>query len=100
MRMFIAALLGAAACLPALAFAAPLFPDPANAAASVPALEAPSALAGYRPHRDQPSPGWQALNRAVTDPADGAGKRHASMHTGVTNAEGDGHGAHHAEAAK
>jgi hypothetical protein len=100
MRIIIAALLGAQTCLPSLAFAAPLFPDPANAAASVPTLEVPSALASYRPPREQPSPGWSALNRAVTDPADGAGKRHASMHSGATNAEGDGHGAYHAEAAK
>jgi hypothetical protein len=51
MRMSIAALLGAAALLPALVHATTL-PDPADAAASVPAISVPSAFADYQPYRD------------------------------------------------
>lgn len=100
MRMFIAALLGAAASLPALACATPLFPDPAEAGAAVPAVEAPSALAGYRPHREQQAPSWQALNREVAEPSGGTAKSRGPAHSGVADAQADGHGSHHGEAAK
>ncbi|NPT38306.1 hypothetical protein [Paraburkholderia xenovorans] len=108
MRTFIAALLGATACLPALVHATTMFPDPADAAVSVPAVEAPSTLADYRPYREQQTAGWRALNRAVTQPSDGAGMSHGTMHSGVDSgvdsgiaeAKDDGHGSHHEGAAK
>ncbi|EIF33262.1 hypothetical protein BCh11DRAFT_01027 [Burkholderia sp. Ch1-1] len=108
MRMFIAALLGATAYLPALVHAMPIFPDPADAAVSVPAVEVPSALADYRPYREQQTTSWQALNRAVTNPSDGAGMSHGTMHSGVDSgvnpgiaeAKDDAHGSHHEGAAK
>lgn len=52
MRMFIAALLGASALLPALVHATTTFPDPADAAASVPGVSVLSAFADYHPYRD------------------------------------------------
>jgi hypothetical protein len=66
MRMFILALVSAAALLPALGHAAPALPDPTDAAASVPAVSVPSAFADYQPFQDQKAPTWQELNQAVT----------------------------------
>ncbi|MFM0077976.1 hypothetical protein [Paraburkholderia sediminicola] len=76
MRTFIAALLGATAVLPALVHATPQHSDPADAAASVPAVSVPSAFADYRPYREQKAPTWQALNRAVAGPSGGHGTHH------------------------
>ncbi|WP_253958926.1 hypothetical protein [Paraburkholderia fungorum] len=114
MRTFIAALLGATAVLPALVHAMPTRPDPADPAASVPAVNVPSVFADYRPYREQKTPGWQLLNRAVASPSGGAGMNHGQMHldsdtddaNDVTNdGDNDGdnddqHGAHHEEPAK
>ncbi|WGS47382.1 hypothetical protein LFL97_40170 (plasmid) [Burkholderia sp. JSH-S8] len=69
MQLTLAALLGAVAFLPPFAHATTTQPDPADAAAPVPALAVPSAFDGYRPYRDGVGPGWQQLNRAVTEPA-------------------------------
>jgi hypothetical protein len=64
MRLLSAALLGAAASLPAFVRAsAPS--DPAEAAATVPAITVPSVFDGYRPYRDSDNPTWQELNQAV-----------------------------------
>lgn len=108
MRTFIAALLGAAACLPALVRAMPILPDPADAAAAVPAIEVPSTLADYRPYREQQTTSWQALNRAVTHLSNGAGASHGALHSAigpaidpaVAEAKDNGHGSHHEGAAK
>ncbi|NTZ87522.1 hypothetical protein FCJ61_32170 [Burkholderia metallica] len=72
MRLIIAALWGAAALVPSLAPAQTPFPDPADAAASVPDVTVPSAFDGYRPYRDDAGPGWKQLNRDVMErPAKG-----------------------------
>lgn len=100
MRTFIAALLGATACLPALAHATPILPDPADPAATVPAIDAPSALADYQPYREQQAPSWPALNRAAANPAKHAGASHGAMHPSIADAQEDGHGSHREEAEK
>jgi hypothetical protein len=114
MRTSIAAVLGATAVLPALVYAMSTRPDPADPAASVPAVNVPSVFADYRPYREQKTPGWQLLNRAVASPSGGAGMNHGQMHSDsdtddandVTNdGDNDGdnddqHGAHHEEPAK
>ncbi len=93
MRTFIAALLGATAVLPALVHAISLPPDPADAAASVPAVNVPSAFADYRPYREQKAPTWQALNRAVTSPSGKPQMDHGQMHSGDADANrSSGHG--------
>lgn len=65
MRLISAALLSAAAGLPALVHATTSMPDPTDAAASVPAAAVPSAFQGYRPYSDVDNPTWQQLNQAV-----------------------------------
>ena len=110
MRTFIAALLGATAVLPALVHAISLPPDPADAAASVPAVNVPSAFADYRPYREQKAPTWQALNRAVTSPSGKPQMDHGQMHSGDAEASANrssnhssnhsGHDAHHEEPAE
>ncbi|RXV68878.1 hypothetical protein D1006_27565 [Burkholderia stabilis] len=65
MRLITAALLGAAAIVPSLAPAQTPFPDPADAAATVPDVTVTSAFDGYRPYRDDEGPGWKQLNRDV-----------------------------------
>ncbi|MFY0590936.1 hypothetical protein ACOMWV_33660, partial [Burkholderia pseudomallei] len=65
MRKISAALLGASAAWPALVHATTAFADPADAAASVPAIVAPSALDDYRRYRDDDGPNWPQLNREV-----------------------------------
>jgi hypothetical protein len=100
MRMFIAALLSAAALLPALVHATTALPDPADAAASVPAVSVPSAFADYRPYRDQKAPGWQEVNRAVTSSSGMAGMSHAKTPSGGTDAKNNGHSSQHEEPAK
>jgi hypothetical protein len=100
MRTFIAALLGATAVLPALVHAMPTRPDPADPAASVPAVNVPSVFADYRPYREQKTPGWQALNRAVASPS---GQMHSGSDADDDANDGtndDQHGAHHEEPAK
>ncbi|REG50383.1 hypothetical protein B0G80_6808 [Paraburkholderia sp. BL6669N2] len=99
MRTFIVAL-GATACLPALAYAISIFPDPADPAASVPALDTPSVLADYRPYREQQAASWPALNRAVTHAAGRSGASHGSLHSGTAEAEEDAHSSHREGAAK
>ncbi|WGS54064.1 hypothetical protein LFL96_23800 [Paraburkholderia sp. D15] len=66
MRPFIAALLGATAGLPALVHAntPQAMADPADAAAPVPVLSAPSSFADYVPYRE-PAASWPALDRAT-----------------------------------
>ncbi|WP_236002532.1 hypothetical protein [Paraburkholderia elongata] len=114
MRTFIVALLGATAVLPALVHATPARPDPADAAASVPAVNVPSAFADYRPYREQKAPSWQALNRAVASPSgepemdhgqmhtgdDDTGPNHGSDHGSNDGSNHGGHGAHHEGPAK
>jgi hypothetical protein len=57
--------LGVAALLAAPALAAPLRPDPADPAASVPKLQHRSALADYRRHADPPPADWKGANQLV-----------------------------------
>ncbi|MET3212920.1 UNVERIFIED_ORG: hypothetical protein ABIC48_000663 [Burkholderia territorii] len=72
MRLIIAALCGAAALVPSLAPAQTSFPDPADAAASVPDVTVTSAFDGYRRYEDDAGPGWKQLNRDVMErPAKG-----------------------------
>ncbi|KVD82525.1 hypothetical protein WS62_23075 [Burkholderia sp. ABCPW 14] len=98
MRKISAALLGASAAWPALVHAT-MFADPADAAASVPAIVAPSALDGYRGYRDDDGPTWQQLNRAVAEPPRNAAAPSAKAGNGAAAAHG-GHGAMHGEAAQ
>jgi hypothetical protein len=65
MRIFSAALLGAAAALPTLVYATSSLPDPTDAAALVPAARVPSAFADYRPYQDKPPGSWKELNKAA-----------------------------------
>lgn len=95
MRMFIAALLSAAALLPALVHATTTLPDPADAAASVPAVSVPSAFADYQPYRDQKAPAWQELNRSVTSSSGMKGMSHGAMPTGSTDAKNNEHSSRH-----
>ncbi|RAS19441.1 hypothetical protein [Paraburkholderia bryophila] len=98
MRTFIAALLAATAGLPLLVHAQThtpaVIPDPADAAASTPALDAPSFFADYAGYREPDAPNWQALNRAVTKPSSGnAGMRHDMKHS-MNGSAGDMHDMH------
>ncbi|WP_176040235.1 hypothetical protein [Burkholderia stabilis] len=91
MRLITAALLGAAAIVPSLAPAQTPFPDPADAATTVPDVTVTSAFDGYRPYRDDEGPGWKQLNRDVmarpaprgAKPADAAGGGVHSTHGGA-----------------
>ena len=74
MRILSAALVGAAAALPALVLATTSAPDPSDAAASVPAVAAPSAFDDYQPYKDGEVPTWRQVNRAVM-PAQTSSKR-------------------------
>lgn len=100
MRMFIAALLSAAAWLPALLHATTTFPDPTDPTASVPAVSVPSALSDYQPYRDQKQPTWKELNRSVTNSSGMKGMGHAEMPRGGTDAKNDAHSSRHEEPAK
>ncbi|AIO70383.1 hypothetical protein [Burkholderia oklahomensis] len=97
MRKIYAALLGASAAWPALVHAT-TFADPADAAASAPAIAAPSALDGYRRYRDDDGPTWQQLNRTVAEPPRNAAA--PSAKAGNAAAAHGGHGAMHGEAAR
>ena len=99
MRLIIAALLSAAASLPALAHATTTIPDPTDAAASVPAVTVPSVFDGYRPYSDADNPTWQQLNQAVqAKPLKGGMKRNRT----AEKTSGDNHSNHsmHGESAK
>ncbi|MFM0732654.1 hypothetical protein PQQ52_19425 [Paraburkholderia sediminicola] len=100
MRMFIAALLSAAALLPALVHATTISPDPTDAAASVPAVSVLSAFADYQPYRDQKAPGWQELNRSVTSSPGMKGMDHGNMRSCSTDAKNNEHSSRHEEPAK
>ncbi|HHL4078438.1 hypothetical protein [Burkholderia sola] len=89
MRLIIAALWGAAALVPSLAPAQTAFPDPADAAASVPDVTVTSAFDGYRPYRDDTGPGWKQLNRDVTErPAKGRTRSGAAGNGAVHSTHG------------
>jgi hypothetical protein len=103
MRLIFAALLGAAASLPALVHAGTTISDPADAAAPVPAITVPSAFDGYRRYSDADHASWQQLNQAVEDKPRSSGMRHG----GAMKKPADGglskhsqHEARHKEAAK
>ncbi|MHB9837979.1 hypothetical protein Q8F57_024400 [Paraburkholderia terrae] len=100
MRMFIAALLSAAALLPALVHATTTLPDPADAAASVPTVSVPSTFADYQPYRDQKAPAWQELNQAVTSSSGMKGMSHGAMPTVRTDAKNNEHSSRHEGPAK
>lgn len=99
MRLISAALLGAAACLPALVHATTTIPDPADAAASVPAITVPSAFEGYHAYRDGDGPSWQQLNRTVLDKPAMSGMKHDAM-PGKPADDGNAHHSMHGEEAK
>ncbi|RQR26853.1 hypothetical protein DIE23_28810 [Burkholderia sp. Bp9143] len=93
MRLIIAALLGAAALVPSLAPAQTAFPDPADAAASVPDVAVTSAFDGYVPYRDDAGPGWKQLNRDVTErPANAHTTGHAKPGNAAAGAAHSMHG--------
>ncbi|WP_321810661.1 MULTISPECIES: hypothetical protein [unclassified Burkholderia] len=99
MRLIIAALLGAASLVPSLAPAQTAFPDPADAAASVPDVTTTSAFDGYVPYRDDAGPGWKQLNRDVMErPAKGATKGPATGHAKPGNPAGGAAHSMHGEA--
>ncbi|NRO95307.1 hypothetical protein GWC77_05065 [Paraburkholderia sp. NMBU_R16] len=79
MRLISAALLGAAATLPALVYATTTIPDPTDAAVPVPAVTVPSAFDGYRAYREGDGPAWQQLNRDVLDKSTMTGMKHGAM---------------------
>ncbi|HDR8911277.1 TPA: hypothetical protein QDA83_005256 [Burkholderia multivorans] len=99
MRLITAALLSAAAGLPALAHATTTIPDPTDAAASVPAVTIPSAFDGYRPYSDADNPTWQQLNQAVQDKPVKGGMKHGGT---PDKPSGNNHSNHsmHGEPAK
>ncbi|CAN7271099.1 hypothetical protein LJR230_001146 [Trinickia sp. LjRoot230] len=89
MRLIFAALLGAAASLPALVHATITIADPTDAAASVPAISARSAFDGYRPYNDAANPTWQQLNQAVqAKPAKGGMNKPVGDHQSVHSQHG------------
>lgn len=95
MRLISAALLSAAATLPALAHAAATIPDPTDAEASVPAVTVPSVFFGYHPYSDTGNPTWQQLNQAVQDKSPKAGIKHGgttTAPTGNTDSDRSKHG--------
>ncbi|HGO6129134.1 MULTISPECIES: hypothetical protein [Burkholderia cepacia complex] len=93
MRLISAALLGAAASLPALVHATTTMPDPTDAAASVPAVTAPAAFDGYRPYNDAANPSWQQLNQSVREkPAEGG-----MTHGGTMNQPTGDHRSNHSQ---
>ncbi|PQV50042.1 hypothetical protein [Paraburkholderia sp. BL21I4N1] len=107
MRTFIAALLAATASLPSLVHAqtSPVIPDPADAAASAPALSAPSFFAAYVGYREPDAPNWPALNRAVTKLSSGHEGMHQEMMHSMSGDAGAGagldmHGTSHEEPPK
>ena len=100
MRMFIAALAGAAALLPALVRATSALPDPTDAAASVPTVSVPSVFADYQPYRDEKAPSWQELNRAVLTTPGKPGMSHSQMPAGGDGAKSNDHTSHQEESAK
>ncbi|HHX4058133.1 TPA: hypothetical protein ACU967_005954 [Burkholderia contaminans] len=99
MRLIFAALLGAAATLPALVHATTTIPDPTDAAASVPATTVPSAFEGYHPYRDGDGPTWQQLNRAVLDKPTKGGVKHETTPNKPADKNNPQHSMH-GEAAK
>jgi len=98
--MFIAALAGAAALLPALMHATTALADPTDAAASVPAVSVPSVFADYQPYRDQKAPSWQELNRAVTTSPGKPGMSHSELPSGSAGARSNDDTSHQEESAK
>jgi hypothetical protein len=98
--MFISALAGAAALLPTLVHATTPFPDPTDAAASVPTVSVPSVFADYQPYRDQKAPSWLELNRAVTTSPGMPGMSHSQMRSGGAGAKSNDPTSHQEESAK
>lgn len=94
MRLISAALLGAAASLPTLVHGTTPIPDPADPAASVPAIRVPSAFAGYRPYSDAGHPTWQQLNQAVQDRPRVSGMTHGGAMSQPTGSETSSHSQH------
>ena len=86
MRTFSAALLSAAAVLPALVHATTPLPDPTDPTASVPTVSASSVFADYQPYQDKKAPTWQELNKAVINGPSKTGM--AGMNHGGTPASG------------
>lgn len=99
MRLMIAALLSAAAMGPALVHATPSIPDPADPAANVPPITAPSVVDGYRPYSDADSPSWQQLNQAVQTKPPLNGMQHGAMHQ-PPGGNDDANHSNHAKAAQ
>lgn len=101
MRPFIAALLGAAASLPALVHATtpPVFPEPADATAPVPPLSAPSWFTDYVPYREPTASSWPALNRAVATSAGMGGMHHDVMRSASADDGQATHGTHEVHSA-
>lgn len=99
MRLISAALLGAAASLPTLVHATTTIPDQTDAAASVPAISAPSAFNGYRPYNDADNPTWQQLNQAVQEKPAKGGMTHggAMGHGGAMNKPAGDHQSNHSQ---
>ncbi|WP_408303162.1 MULTISPECIES: hypothetical protein [Paraburkholderia] len=100
MRMFIAALPGAAALLPTLVLATTTLPDPTDAAAPVPAISVPSVFADFQPYRDQKAPTWQEFNRAVTTAPGKPGMSQSQMPSGGSGATNNENSSHHEEPTK
>jgi hypothetical protein len=98
--MFIAALSGAAALLPALVHATTALPEPTDSAASVPTVSVPSVFADYQPYRDEKAPSWQELNRAVMTTPGKPGMSHSQIPSGGAGAKTNDHTSHQEESAK
>lgn len=94
MRLITAALLSAAATLPALVHATTTIPDPTDAAASVPAVTVPSALEGYRPYSDADNPTWQQMNQAVQGKPSMGGMKHGGTQSQPANNNHSNHSLH------
>jgi hypothetical protein len=98
--MYIAALSGAAALLPALVHATTALPDPTDSAASVPTVSVPSVFADYQPYRDEKAPSWQELNRAVMTTPGKPGMSHSQIPSGGAGAKTNDQTSHQEESAK
>jgi hypothetical protein len=98
--MYIAALSGAAALLPALVHATTALPEPTDSAASVPTVSVPSVFADYQPYRDEKAPSWQELNRAVMTTPGKPGMSHSQIPSGGAGAKTNDHTSHQEESAK
>ena len=95
-------------CLPLLALAQPVRPDPTDAKTPAPALRYQSAFADYKPWQDTKPGDWRALNDALRDAGGGGGHAGHLMPSAASSAacapapkaSAPVHGSHHLQGDK